>query len=268
MPFSFFARDNGRAHACGHRGFSQRYPENTIAAFDATKAHGGTTVEIDVVLSSDGAPFVLHDLTLDRTTNGHGFVADHSDRAIAMLDAGGWFDPHFEGEPVPGLGDVLKWAVSENMGLVVEIKERERTELALERCAELVREAGAIHHVQVLSFNHVDMKRLKAIDPEIRTELITHARHADLVSVLRAADADSVSIELGMFDPEDGKALHDAGLCNRVHMPRPEILSVFWRHGRDPLPRIRDWLAAGVIDTLSGDDVPFIRRLIDASASS
>lgn len=264
MPFSFFARDNGHAHVCGHRGFSQRYPENTIAAFDATKAHGGTTVEIDVVLSSDGVPYVLHDLTLDRTTDGHGFAADHSGRAIATLDAGGWFDARFQGEPVPSLADALKWAVREDMGLVVEIKERERADLALERSAELIREAGAIDRVQVLSFDHVDMKRLKEIDPEIRTELITHARHADLVSVLRAANADSVSIELGMFDPADGQALHDAGLCNRVHMPRPEILSVFWRHGRDPLPQIREWLAAGVIDTLSGDDVPFIRRLIDA----
>ena len=69
----------------------------------------------------------------------------------------------------------------------------------------------------LLSFNHVDLVRIKENEPAIRTEAIVHARHADLIGVLRACRADSVSIELEMFAAEDAEALHEAGFSNRVH---------------------------------------------------
>src|SRR6185295_18431107 len=87
MPFSFLAREAGRVHVCGHRGYSLHYPENTIVAFDAAKAAGATSVEIDVVLTKDGEPIILHDLTVDRTTNGHGFAADLTFEEVRSLDA-------------------------------------------------------------------------------------------------------------------------------------------------------------------------------------
>ena len=96
------------------------------------------------------------------------------------------------------------------------------------------------------------LKRAVERYPGIRTEAITHARHADIVGVLRACGASSVSIELDMFQPEDGKALHDAGFSNRVHLPRPEVLAEYWRGGRDPVPSLVQWVADGLIDTLSG----------------
>ena len=87
MPFSFLAREAGRVHVCGHRGYSLRYPENTLPAFEAARAWGATTVEIDVVLTADGEAVVLHDLTLDRTTDGHGYAADLDLERIRSLDA-------------------------------------------------------------------------------------------------------------------------------------------------------------------------------------
>ena len=65
MPFSFLAREAGRVHVCGHRGYSLHYPENTLPAFEAAKASGATTIEIDVVLTAEDEPIVLHDRTLD-----------------------------------------------------------------------------------------------------------------------------------------------------------------------------------------------------------
>ena len=81
--------------------------------------------------------------------------------------------------------------------------------------------------------------------------------------MLRACGASSVSIEFDMFRPDDAKALHDAGLSNRVHLPRPEALAEYWRAGRDIIPRVVEWIAEGLIDSISGDDVPFGARLVE-----
>jgi glycerophosphoryl diester phosphodiesterase len=97
MAFSFLAREAGRVHVCGHRGYSLHYPENTLPAFVAAKAWGATTIEIDVVLTAEAEPIVLHDRTLDRTTDGHGFAADFALAQIRSLDAGARFDPRFAG---------------------------------------------------------------------------------------------------------------------------------------------------------------------------
>jgi glycerophosphoryl diester phosphodiesterase len=116
--------------------------------------------------------------------------------------------------------------------------------------------------VIVISFDHVTLKRAVERHPDLRTEAITHARHADIVGVLKACGASSVSIELDMFHADDAKALHDAGFSNRLSMPRLDVLAERWRGGRDPLPDLVRWIADGLIDSISGDDVPFIAKLV------
>lgn len=262
MPFSFLAREAGHVHVCGHRGYSLHYPENTLPGLQAAKAFGATTVEIDVVLTADGELILLHDLTVDRTTNGHGFAADLSLAQIEKLDAGAWLDPRFAGTKIPTLGEVLSWAKREAMGIVLEIKEAERPDRAAERIAELARSTDTVDRVIVISFDHVILKQLRDGHPEMRTEAITHARHVDLAGVLRGCGASSVSIELDMFRADDARALHDAGFAIRLSMPRPDRLVEFWRGGRDIIPHVEKWVAAGLVDSISGDDVPFTAGLI------
>jgi glycerophosphoryl diester phosphodiesterase len=262
MKFSFLAREAGRVHVCGHRGYSLHYPENTLPAFEAAKAFGATSVEIDVVLTADGEPIVLHDLTVDRTTDGHGFAADLTFEQIRALDAGSAFHPRFAGTKIPSLREALDWAKREEMGIVLEIKEAERPDLAADRVVGLLEATGTADRVIVISFDHVVLKRAAERHKGLKTEAIIHARHADLIGVLKACGASSVSIELDMFHPDDGRALHAAGRSNRVHTPRPEQLAEYWRGGRDPLPKLVEWIADGLIDTVSGDDVPFIARLV------
>jgi hypothetical protein len=127
----------------------------------------------------------------------------------------------------------------------------------------VLRETDGFGQVQVLSFNHVDLARIKERAPELRTEAIVHARHVDIVAVLKACGANSVSFEFDMFAAEDAEAVHAAGLSNRVHIPRPAALAPYWMHGRDPRTRIGAWLSEGLIDSLSGDDVAFLRKLVD-----
>ena len=262
MPFSFLAREAGQVHVCGHRGYSLHYPENTLPAFQAAKEAGATTVEIDVVLTKDDEPVILHDLSVDRTTDGYGFAADLTLEHIRSLDAGCRFHPRFTGTRIPMLKEALAWARREDMGIVLEIKEAERADFAADRVAALLKSTRTSDRVIVISFDHLVLKRAKERHKGVKTEAITHARHADLIGVLEACGASSVSIELDMFHPDDGRALHRAGLSNRVHIPRPGQLVEYWRNGRDPLPNLGEWIAEGLIDTISGDDVPFIARLV------
>lgn len=104
-----------------HRGANRLAPENTIAAAQAAFDLGAGYVEIDVRASADGVLFVIHDATVDRTTDGHGRVADMTAAEIAALDAGSWFAPEFAGTRVPRLEQTLAHA-SGRGGLYVEIK--------------------------------------------------------------------------------------------------------------------------------------------------
>jgi glycerophosphoryl diester phosphodiesterase len=266
MAFSFLASDAGRVHVCAHRGYSVRYPENTLPALQAAKAAGATTVEIDVLLTADDEPIVLHDLTVDRTTDGHGFAAGLTLEQIRSLDAGIRFDPGFAGTKIPTVAEALGWAKTERMGVVLEIKEAERPDLAFDRVAALLKVSRTLDQVIVISFDHTVLKRGRERHPTLRTEAITHAKHADLLGVLTACGASSVSIELDMFRPDDAQALHQAGFSNRLSMPRPEKLVEYWRGGRDRLPKIAQWIADGFVDSISGDDVPFIARLVERAA--
>jgi glycerophosphoryl diester phosphodiesterase len=91
-----------------HRGFRAKYPENTLIAFQAALDAGCPMIELDVTLSRDRKLVVIHDATLDRTTNGRGTVKDYSLAELKKLDAGSWFHPMFAGQRLPELVEVLE----------------------------------------------------------------------------------------------------------------------------------------------------------------
>ena len=109
----------------GHRGASAVAPENTYAAFERAIADGGAYTETDVRATSDGALVLVHDATLDRTTDGSGPVAGLTLEELRKLDAGAWFDPSFRGERVPELPDFLAWIEGRApFGAAIEVKAR------------------------------------------------------------------------------------------------------------------------------------------------
>src|ERR1041384_3922045 len=91
-----------------HRGASSYAPENTFAAFDLALRMGVSHIELDVHFTSDGHIVVIHDDTVDRTTNGHGPVTSHTLSELQALDAGAWFGAGFAGERIPLFAAVLK----------------------------------------------------------------------------------------------------------------------------------------------------------------
>ena len=262
MAFLPLASKAGRIHVCAHRGHSAAAPENTLPALEAATAHGATVAEIDIVLTRDDRLVVLHDEILDRTTDGSGRVAALDLAEVKRLDAGAWFSPTFAGTRVPALEEALATARLNRMGLLIEIKERQRPEILIERLARLLTVENALDDVLVISFDHVSLVRLKNRLPAIRTELITHARHADPVAMAERAGAASVAIEWNMFDASDAIALHAAGIAVRVTIPRPEAIALRRAYGFDDESRLAAPLAAGHIDVLAGDDTVYLSRLV------
>ena len=246
MPFSFLAREAGRVHVCGHRGYSLHYPENTLPAFEAARAAGATSVEIDVVLTKDGEPIVLHDLTRrphDRRTwlcRRSYPRRDRRTRCRRTIRSAFRRHENSHAYECARLGEARPaWASCSRSR-----RQSART-LAADWIAALLKSTGTSDQVIVISFDHTVLKRAVDRHPGLKTEAITHARHVDLLGVLKACGASSVSIELDMFNPDDGRKLHEAGFSNRVHVPRPEVLAEYWRGGRDPLPNFVDGSRTG-----------------------
>jgi glycerophosphoryl diester phosphodiesterase len=106
----------------GHRGAAAYAPENTLAAFDKAYYLGCRFIEFDVMCTADGEPFIIHDETLKRTTNGKGEVGKVDAAYLQSLDAGSWFSKQFIGEPIPHFKDAIKWLSFSQVQANIEIK--------------------------------------------------------------------------------------------------------------------------------------------------
>lgn len=104
-----------------HRGACRLAPENTLASAEIALLRGGDILELDVRQSADGVLYLMHDATIDRTTDGTGAIAQMTAAEIDRLDAGAWLSPEFAGEPVPRLETVLA-ALKGRMGFYIEVK--------------------------------------------------------------------------------------------------------------------------------------------------
>jgi glycerophosphoryl diester phosphodiesterase len=105
-----------------HRGGGKLAPENTLAAIRRGYALGFRAIEIDARLTRDEVPVVIHDRTLERTTDGAGAVAETSAADIARLDAGAWFAPEYRGARVPTLAETIAWCRAQGVWMNLEIK--------------------------------------------------------------------------------------------------------------------------------------------------
>lgn len=111
-----------------HRGAGKLAPENTLAAFRLGAAHGYRMFECDVKLSADGVPFLLHDATLERTTDGRGVAGDQPWASLSLRDAGSWHSRAHAGEPLPTLEAVARYCIANGHLLNIEIKPTPGTE--------------------------------------------------------------------------------------------------------------------------------------------
>jgi len=155
-----------------HRGDSSNAPENTMAAFQRALDLAVPSIELDVRPTRDGALVVIHDDTLDRTTNGSGAVCDMAINELLRLDAGVKFAPQFAGEKIPLLVEVLDLIAPTGILLNVEIKSSPPGINVPNSVVQLLRRCGKEHKYVVSSFDLPALLQVRTIAPEITLALI------------------------------------------------------------------------------------------------
>ena len=150
-----------------HRGMAAGFPENTLAAYRNSVSLGFSAIEVDLRATADGHIVVMHDDTVDRTTNGSGRVDQMTLAEIKSLDAGSYLDPKFADLRVPTYQEVLEALRGSGVRLVLDIKENEA--LDNERVVRLTERYGAIHDVLVGPRSVTALRRFKRLNPTLRT---------------------------------------------------------------------------------------------------
>ncbi|KLV21513.1 glycerophosphodiester phosphodiesterase [Bacillus altitudinis] len=154
-----------------HRGSSSAAPENTIAAFDVAVEQGADYIELDVQMTMDQHVVVIHDDTVERTTNGNGLVKSYTLDQLKKLDAGSWFDQQYTNERIPTLQEILE-RYSRRIGILIEIKHPKR-QIGIEKAvARIINRFAYSRHIMIQSFDVHALQRIKAFAPSLRTALI------------------------------------------------------------------------------------------------
>ena len=177
----------------GHRGARGYAPENTMVSFKTALDMGVDGIELDVQMTKDGKVVVCHDHSLERTSNGTGWIIEHTRDELCRLDFGSWFSPKFAGEGIASLREVLQWASSTKLIVNVEIKNGPVIYEGIEgKVAALIRECRMVDRVIVSSFYHPSLLRMKQLDPMIKTGLLYASRPIDPWLQLRVTDSDNL----------------------------------------------------------------------------
>lgn len=167
-----------------HRGDSERAPENTLPAYRKALRAGVTRLEVDVRFTADDVPMLMHDPTVDRTTNGSGGIAAMTLSQVRALDAGSWFSKRFAGVKVPTLYEVLDYGRTRGGDFLVELKVRPTPE-QMQAFLNRLRWLGMQDRVRVTSFDEQTILDVRAAAPGLRTGLIDNPRYRRPGSVLR-----------------------------------------------------------------------------------
>lgn len=204
-----------------HRGASAYAPENTLAAFDKALDLGAGHVEFDVHFSADGQVVVIHDDTVDRTTNGSGAVASLTLAQLKSLDAGSWFAAQFSGERIPTLGELLERYLGK---LHFHIEVKGHSEHLSERTIDLVRGYGWPDSVTMTSFQRERLEEARAYAPEIPAGLLVRDVDESMIEQAQKMGLAEICPHAAVLDGELVERLHQKGFMVRAWGVRDEEL--------------------------------------------
>jgi glycerophosphoryl diester phosphodiesterase len=222
-----------------HRGGGSLAPENTLAALRTGARRGFAGVEFDVMLSRDSVPVLIHDETLERTTNGSGRVAASSWQELAALDAGSWFGAPFAGEPLPRYADAVRLCVALGLWANVEIKPDARFERETGRVVAAMSSAlwRAAPVAPLLSSFSVDaLEEAAATAPDLPRGLLAGEIPADWRDRLMQLGCFSLHCDYRHLTRAQAQAVKEAGfalLCYTVN--DPATAHELWAWGVDAI---------------------------------
>jgi glycerophosphoryl diester phosphodiesterase len=195
-----------------HRGGRQWAPENTLAAFKKSIDLGVHGIELDIHKCKSGELVVIHDDTVDRTTNGKGQVKDLSWDELAVLDAGAWYDKNFAGEKLPLLQEVLD-LVNGQLSINVEIKNCPKDYANIDD--DLLAMLASYPHPETIiisSFDHLVIHRIASKTKKYKLAILGDSIIFDLPSYAKSVGAQCWHPEFDCVRLDSVKAAHDHGL--------------------------------------------------------
>lgn len=238
-----------------HRGASAHAPENTLAAFILAADQHADGIELDAKLTRDGEIVVMHDAAVDRTTDGHGRVSDHTVAEIKSLDAGSNFGTQYATEHVPLLKEVFD-AVAQRLIINIELTNYTSRQDGLElKVIDLIKQYNLIDRVMVSSFNPFSLRKVKSIEPRIVCGLLYSP---DMPIYLRRAWLAPIIPHLDAHHPHHQKVT--ASYVRRLHTQGKKIN--IWT--ANDIDAIRSAIEFGV-DGIMGDDPVLIREILPSN---
>jgi len=196
----------------GHRGMPSSCPENTIVSQVVARKAGTRWIEDDTQPSKDNVPFVLHDGTVDRTTNGHGAIRDLTYAELKALDAGSWFHPIFTGTRLPTLAEQLEDLSVNGGNLLLEIK-GSHSYNEVQDIISLLKKYNMTKRVLVQSFDRPSIQYSYQIAPEIPIGLLISNIEDDPLATCK-------NMHLSAYNPD-----------YRSVLKRPEVVSQLHKNG-------------------------------------
>lgn len=276
----------------GHRGAKGYAPENTMASFEKAAQLHADVVEFDVHLSRDNRCVVIHDETLNRTSNGTGLVRDHTWAELQQLDMGSWFDhlnetallarevtaeinasaarvplpiptEKFAGTKMPCLEEVLEWSKAIKMPLSIELKSPWPFYYGLnfypdlvERVLDLVARYGDEDRITLHSFDHQACLRAKLLNPRLGTAIsVGGSIYVNPAGLLRDAKAEGFIVSGNCIYPK---------LLEEIHAADGYVFG--WGLGEDPInqaPELCRQVQMGV-DFVSGGYPDLLRQVVES----
>ncbi|MFG1816477.1 glycerophosphodiester phosphodiesterase [Kribbella sp. NPDC049174] len=206
---SFIRKPGAPLRVWAHRGGSSAAPENTAASDEVARRGRAEWIENDVQPTKDGVPVILHDTTVDRTTDGTGAVRSLTAAQVAGLDAGSWFAPAYAGQRVPTLASQLDGLKTRGGNLLLEVK-GEHTRASVERIVQEIHSRGMSSRVFVQSFEPQHLRWMRELAPELPLGLLRSTLDPDPVAIAK-------DLELSAYNPSDAAYQTRPGIVAELH---------------------------------------------------
>jgi len=218
----------------GHRGAAGHAPENTLVSVRKALEIGVDGIEFDVHRSKDGAIVVMHDPTVDRTSNGSGPIAEMTLAELRELDLGTWKGPQFAGERIATLEEFVA-AVPAPLKLFLEMKAGNEVYPGIEeQVAQFLAERGLVERTNISSFDHFVLLRMRKLLPQVETGMLYSARPIDPIAMARACGASALHTKWEFISPGLVAEAHALGLTvNAWTANTPATVALCKRTGVD-----------------------------------